>query len=148
MAISVAADAVVFSTTPEARENLMVLLVTRKNEPFKGARVFPGGFVNEDESLMEASARELREETGLDSFPVGQLAERSDIGRDPRGRVISFPFVFVVKDCPEVVGADDAETAEWVKVEDLSFGPEDPGETLGFDHTNILLEAVLPFTVL
>ncbi len=58
----VTADAVVFAVSAAKTE---VLLIERKNEPFKGQWAVPGGFVETDEELEDAAARELAEETGL-----------------------------------------------------------------------------------
>jgi 8-oxo-dGTP diphosphatase len=140
--ISVATDAVVLS--PKDGE-LYVLMVTRKHEPYKGGLAFPGGFLNKDETLSACSMRELEEETGLIATPVGQLYERSDPARDPRGRVITFPFVYIVYDCPSVTGADDAEKAAWYKVNDVDFDESGEGHPLAFDHADILIEALIPF---
>ena len=57
---SLAVDCVVFD--PEGR----LLLVRRKNPPFRGLYALPGGFVEYGESTEHAAARELAEETGLD----------------------------------------------------------------------------------
>ncbi len=153
MTISVAVDAVVLSYIKDEAPELKVLLVTRQNDPFKGEYVLPGGFLDEGEELADGAARELREETGLDAYPIGQLTERAAVDRDPRGRVITFPFVFIVPGCPEVTAADDARTAEWMEVADTDlteFGITVEGESKGlklaFDHASILTEAVLPFT--
>jgi tRNA (cytidine/uridine-2'-O-)-methyltransferase len=43
-----------------------VLLLRRSQEPARGSFGFPGGFVDADEALEEAIAREAREETGLE----------------------------------------------------------------------------------
>ena len=50
-----------------------VLLLRRSHEPRKGSFGFPGGFVDEGESLEEAIAREAREETGLEVEAVAFL---------------------------------------------------------------------------
>ena len=41
---------------------LALLLIQRKDEPFKGRWALPGGYVNENESLEHAAQRELYEE--------------------------------------------------------------------------------------
>ena len=43
-----------------------VLLIKRKNEPFKDCWALPGGFMEIDETLVECAKRELKEETGID----------------------------------------------------------------------------------
>jgi 8-oxo-dGTP diphosphatase len=57
----VAADCVVFDTLDG------LLLIRRKNEPFKGCYAFPGGFVEVGETTESAALRELKEETGLEA---------------------------------------------------------------------------------
>ncbi len=54
--IKVTVDTVVF--TYQAQD-LQVLLIQRKNDPFKGNWALPGGFVEDDEPLDRAAVREL-----------------------------------------------------------------------------------------
>ena len=65
---------------------LHVLLVRRGEQPFEGTWAIPGGFKRPDETLDEAAARELRDETGF-SAPrhIAQFRAYGDPGRDPRG---------------------------------------------------------------
>ena len=57
----VTVDVVVFNSQTD---RLHVLLIQRAQEPFQDAWALPGGFVNMEESLEMAAARERAEETG------------------------------------------------------------------------------------
>ncbi|MFG1607742.1 NUDIX domain-containing protein [Actinoplanes sp. NPDC049265] len=120
------------------RENsLQVLTITRANEPFRGRPALPGGFVRTDEDIKTAAERELREETGLDnvSAHLEQLSVYGEPARDPRGRVVSVPYLAIMPDLPAPRAGSDASAAAWTPV-DKARG------TLAFDHDEILDEAV------
>ena len=109
---------------------LKVLLVKRAAAPFQGQFAIPGGFVHEDEDLDKAALRELREETGVADVYLEQLYSFGDVGRDPRGRVITVAyFALISTDRPLRAGTDAAE-AEWWAMDQLP--------TLAFDHATIL----------
>src|SRR5215207_10021510 len=76
-------------------DELVVLLVKRGSEPYKGRLALPGGCVEEVESFEQAARRELREETGvaLQAVYREQLAAYGDPRRDPRGRVVSVAYL-------------------------------------------------------
>jgi ADP-ribose pyrophosphatase YjhB (NUDIX family) len=138
---SVAADSAVFAMRSA---DLAILLIKRKRPPFKGAWALPGGFVNENESLERAAARELKEETGISGIPLEQLGAFGDPLRDPRGHTVSVVFYsFVVADTPPVA-ADDAADAAWVPLRTLplpSWGgspPQGRAIKLAFDHARIV----------
>lgn len=46
-----------------------ILVVTRKNDPFKGMLDLPGGFVDTNETLEEALIREINEELDINISP-------------------------------------------------------------------------------
>lgn len=130
---AVTADCIVFS---EENGRASVLLIKRKNEPFKDCWAFPGGFVNIYESAESAAIRELKEETGLEVTKIEQLKAYSDPGRDPRERVITIAFVAFTGN-KDVKGGDDAAEAEWFEIDKLP--------TLAFDHSQILKDAMEKF---
>jgi tRNA (cytidine/uridine-2'-O-)-methyltransferase len=111
-----------------------VLLIKRAGEPFKGRWAFPGGFVDEDESLENAAARELREETGLTGIRLEQVGAFGDPGRDPRGHTVSVVFAAMLEERALVEAADDASDAKW--------HPALAPPNLAFDHEKILSAAV------
>jgi 8-oxo-dGTP diphosphatase len=107
---SVTCDAVVFAMRAD---DLSVLLVQRKDEPFKGMWALPGGFVNENEALDRAVIRELSEETGLSGARLEQLGAFGDPGRDPRGHTVTIAWLTFLFSETAITAGDDAERAEW-----------------------------------
>ena len=63
---SVTVDMLIFAVD-NREESIRLLLIKRKNHPFLGCWALPGGFVEMTESLRDAAARELEEETGTGS---------------------------------------------------------------------------------
>lgn len=125
---SVTVDAVVFGVDGVA---LKILLIQRKDVPFKGAWALPGGFVQMGESLDDAARRELAEETGLRPSYMEQLYTFGEPGRDPRGRVITVAYVALVRpDAHAIAAASDARDARWFALDELP--------ALAFDHREII----------
>lgn len=121
-------DSVVFGLDAE---DLKVLLVRRRSEPFAGSWALPGGFVDIDEPLETAALRELEEETCVRGVALEQLHTFGAPGRDPRGRTVSVVYVGLVdlaNHPPEA--ASDAAEAVWFPVSSLP--------PLAFDHDQIL----------
>jgi 8-oxo-dGTP diphosphatase len=117
---------------------LHVLAVRRGEQPFAGSWALPGGFVRAGrESLDEAAARELPEETGLDAAALGrvhleQLGSYGSPARDPRMHVVSVAYLAFAPGLPEARPGGDAAGAEWLPVEAIAgaiAGAGQPGET-------------------
>ncbi|MDB4942316.1 MAG: ADP-ribose pyrophosphatase [Labilithrix sp.] len=150
------ADVVAFSMRAD---DLAVLLVKRKAEPFEGRWALPGGFVNENEPLARAAARELREETGISIPParLEQLGAFGDPGRDPRGHTVTVAFVTFRPTETKVVAGDDAAEAAWHPLRAIDLGSVSQARALkveaggprkrarklalAFDHAKILTAA-------
>ncbi len=129
----VATDAAVFSVV---NGTLKVLLIKRKYDPFKGMFALPGGFLEDtDKSLNDCVKRELYEETGVDNIFLKMLHAYGDVGRDPRGRVVTVAYLAVISSSDvELNKTKVSEDAEWIDVSSI--------KSLAFDHSIILAEAL------
>lgn len=126
---SVTVDAIVISK----QEQVDILLIQRKNEPFKDLWALPGGFLDIDETLEVAVSRELREETNLKINKLKQFKAYSSVARDPRGRTISVVFYTILEQKPmDLYAKDDAKELKWFPLNSLP--------RLAFDHNEIIFE--------
>ena len=145
---AVTVDCVVFGIGGKESPELQVLLIERRDDPFRGRWALPGGFVlvqdegTQGESLEAAAHRELEEETGLRVDYLEQLCTFGRPGRDPRGRVISVAYYALVRSSA-VAGGSDASQARWWPVSAFSKdrGKGEP-DALAFDHGEILRTAI------
>ena len=109
---SLTADIAVFAEGDAGAKKL--LLIKRGEHPYMNHWALPGGFMRSDETLEQAAARELREETGVTGCRLLPVGAYSDPARDPRGRVVSFAFAASVNPAEtEVWSGDDALDAGW-----------------------------------
>ena len=113
-------------------ESCEILLIKRKNGPYKDMWAIPGGYLEYGkETLEETAARELKEETSLivKIDDLALLGVYSNPQRDPRGHVIS--HVYVAKRYEgEPRANDDALEYAWFPVSNLP--------KLAFDHEKII----------
>lgn len=110
-----------------------VLLIKRKNEPYKNFWALPGGFLDMNETLEEAAKRELFEETNLKLNALEYVTVLDAVDRDPRGRVISHVFKIDLSEFPKnIIAKDDASEINWFNIKKL---PD-----LAFDHIILLYE--------
>ncbi len=125
---AVTVDVVILSVV---ERRLEVLLVQRGGEPFQGWWALPGGFKRPDETLDDAAARELVEETGVRSpRRLTQFGAYGDPGRDPRGNVVSVGYLAITPDVGPIVAGTDAAEARMVPVAEVLDGTP----ALAFDH--------------
>ncbi len=103
---SVTVDIIIFKDS-------RVLLIKRKRHPSIGKLAFPGGFLDPNEDVYTAAARELMEETGLTAVGLRQLGVESAPNRDPRTRIVTVPFLCDIADESALCAGDDAASANW-----------------------------------
>ena len=117
-----------------------ILLVERGAAPGLGLNALPGGFVEQDERLIDGVIRELREETRIKvPEPVlrGSIRESKIFDhpkRSARGRTITHASLIVLPDgpLPKVKGSDDARWAGWKPLAELK------SEDFFEDHLDIV----------
>lgn len=111
-----------------------LVLIKRRNEPYKGKYALPGGFVEVGERVEEAAIREAKEETGLEITLIKLLGVYSNPDRDPRGHVIS--ICYLAEGTGELKPSTDA-------CEVLTFSLDIAEKlSLAFDHNKILRDAI------
>jgi 8-oxo-dGTP diphosphatase len=91
--IKVAVDNCIFTVLDE---QLHLLLIQMTRPPFVGQWALPGGLIRDDETLDQAAARILYEETGVADVYLEQLYTFGHLHRDPFGRVISVAYVALI----------------------------------------------------
>jgi 8-oxo-dGTP diphosphatase len=124
---SLAVDLAVFGYH---NKELSVLLLNRKDEPFKDGWTLPGGFLQIEETLQEVCNRIMKTKIGLENIYLEQLYTFDEPERDPRGRVISIAhYALVNPQRFEIVAGKMANDVQWF--------PVDKVPPLGFDHNKI-----------
>ena len=124
---SVTVDIILLADMPNDQK---ILLIKRKNDPFKGMWALPGGFIDENENITDAAYRELNEETGIENVTLKQFKAFGKPGRDPRGHTISIVFMTSLPATVQTFAGDDASNTNWFSVKNLPL--------LAFDHKEII----------
>ena len=107
-----------------------IILIKRKNSPYKNYWALPGGRVEDIESVEEALIREMKEETNTKVTIQNILGVYSGPDRDPRGPSLSVVFICGYSGVP--MAADDAEKLMIIPLQEAI------NLTLAFDHNQIL----------
>ncbi|MFW5705270.1 MAG: NrtR DNA-binding winged helix domain-containing protein [Nanoarchaeota archaeon] len=112
---------------------LKVLLSKRSKEPFEGAFVLPGGFVDAKLSLEENARSLLKRDTNIDGAYLEQLYTFGDVKRDSRGRIISVAYYALIDSSKQnLVYSQKYSQIDWFTLSDLKK------IEIGFDHRKII----------
>lgn len=114
-----------------------VLLVKRKNEPYKGDWILTGGALYNNEDLEKGAKREIFEKTGIEDIEIEQFKTFGKVDRSPIMRMVAVAYIGVI-DCNRVKiirETTNTTNADWFPIDKI------PG--LGFDHEEIVKEALL-----
>ena len=115
--------------------NDSIILIKRKNSPYKGFWALPGGFVEYGETVESAVLREVKEETGLEVDLNKISGVYSDPDRDPRGHIITICFT-AQKTGGNLKADTDALEVDCLKLGDIFK------LNLAFDHKKIIIDAL------
>ena len=115
---------------------LKVLLIKRKNEPFKGKWALVGGALYNNEDLEYGLRREILEKAGLKDIGLELVNVHGKIDRSPVMRMVGISYMGVidiksVNILKETVKTSDAD---WVSVAEV--------KNLAYDHDDILKDAL------
>ncbi len=126
-------------------KRMSILLVKRKDYPYKGKWCLPGGFLDpKKETLEECARRVLKQETNLSDIYLEQLYTFDGINRDPRLRVVSTSFVALVDKNKLKEKVENASWFDIIKMEEknhiVSFQLDNQEETIEFQVRKELRE--------
>jgi 8-oxo-dGTP diphosphatase len=113
-----------------------VLLIQRKNDPFKGKWALVGGALYNNETLEEGMIRELKEKTNISDIHLMPSKNYSKVERSPIMRMIAVSYIGVIdiKNANLITKTLKTENAIWFSIDDI---PE-----LAYDHNEILRDAI------
>ena len=111
-----------------------ILLIKRKNEPYKDKWALVGGCLYNNETIEEAMNREIYEKTGLKNVKIYFSNIESVVDRSPLKRMIAINFIGVI-DVKRSILKDTEKTSncDWFEL--------GMAKCLAYDHDKILGKA-------
>lgn len=109
-----------------------VLLIRRKNEPYKDFWALVGGALYNNEELLDGIKREIKEKTGIENIDIYNSSVFGDVNRSPLKRMVAITYIGIIDSNRVNVLKETNKTidAEWVDIDNIPI--------LAYDHNNIL----------
>lgn len=112
-----------------------ILLIKRKNNPYKDKWALVGGALYNNETIEEGMKREIYEKTGLQNINIYFSHIESDVNRSPIKRMIAINYIGVIDKKSSILkDTEKTQNADWFSLDKV------PTE-LAYDHSKILTEA-------
>lgn len=119
--------------------SILLTLRSQKLKSHRGQISFPGGRVEEDETLSQAALRECHEEVGIDVPESSVIGKLSELYVPPSDSIIN-PFVAWIDHVPELtINDDEVEEAFWVDFEYLADNKNVIEQLWDFDGNKVIV---------
>lgn len=114
--------------------NVKVLLIKRKNEPYKDKWALVGGALYNNEDLNDGISREIKEKTGIENIDLKLVNVHGRVDRSPVMRMVAVSYMGVIDIKSVNVLKDTLKTsdAEWINIEEVKE------LELAYDHNEII----------
>lgn len=113
-----------------------VLLIKRKNKPFKDMWALVGGALYNDEEVHDGMSREVKEKTGITNIHLELFDVFSKVERCEGMRMVALAHIGIIdKEKVSIM-------KETVKTSNCDWFPIDNIPTLAYDHNEILIQAI------
>ena len=113
-----------------------VLLIKRKNEPYKDMWALVGGALYNNEDLEDGLKRELQEKTGIENIKLDMFNVYGKLNRSPVFRMVAIGYIGVIDSNKVSLLKETLKTsnADWFSIDKI---PD-----LAYDHNEILNDAL------
>lgn len=113
-----------------------ILLIKRKNKPFKGKWALTGGALYNDEDLEEGFKREIFEKTGIKDIDLRLCDVFGKKNRSPVARMVAISYIGIIDSNKVNILKETLKTsnAEWFPIDEIPL--------LAYDHNEILIKSV------
>ncbi len=113
-----------------------VLLIKRTNEPYKDQWSLVGGAMYNNEKIIDAAARELKEKANIENIKLIKSELFDNLNRSPLLRMIAVSYIGMVDIDKVNIMKETSKTsdAEWFSLDNIP--------KLAYDHNEILKDSI------
>ncbi len=128
---------------------IKVLLIKRKNEPFKDKWALVGGALYNNETLEDGMRREIKEKTGIENIDIYFSNVFSNVFRSTIKRMVAISYIGIIDSAKVSVFKETLKTvdADWFKIDEIPPLASDHNEILNMG-INTLREKIVTTDIL
>lgn len=116
-----------------------ILLIKRKNEPFKNMWALVGGALYNNEDLYNGLKREIKEKTGIENIDLYLVNVFGKVNRSPVMRMVAINYIGVIDigSVNLIKNTTKTTDADWISIKNIKH--------LAYDHDDILKDSLKIF---